>query len=178
MPPLPTSRDVTLVADAEVPSSLLNNLQDCIVGGKHGAKTKTLAAATANANATSGFQYAATAGSGNDELWESLASTDETVVVPLNLDVGDRLVSVKAWVQAVGGTVSIRLYKEDLSNGTETQLGSTATSSGTTRQALTVTPTAPGEVVASGFKYWLAVLAVTTTSAKRFWGGEMVYEHP
>lgn len=36
---LPTSRDLTLAPGTQIPSSLLNNLQDAIIGGKHGPLT-------------------------------------------------------------------------------------------------------------------------------------------
>ena len=52
---LPLTRDITLASKTQIPSTLLNNLQDMIIGGKHGPKTKKISPSSYESQATHGF---------------------------------------------------------------------------------------------------------------------------
>lgn len=56
---LPTSRDVTCTAATKVSSALLNKLEDCIIGGRHGSITRVIPASAFRPAILLGSQWAA-----------------------------------------------------------------------------------------------------------------------
>lgn len=115
---LPTSRDLTFGTASKVTSAILNTLQDCIIGRKYPPTwwwRVPLGRAASEVNLTwdtvNGF-VKANPGPANFDL------------VPLLANVGDRITTIGARVlgTGAGGTVVIRLYRNNGDGTARTQL--------------------------------------------------------
>lgn len=171
---LPVSRNRTAVAGAEVSSDTVNDLQDGIIA-IHAPHTTQLAAPAGNAGTTNWtFAASESTTAGQGDYWLAQTSGGQFLSYALPVKVGDRIVSASAWLLDSTFAMEVKLWKIDMTTGTQTQVGSTSTSAGnTTRQKKTVTPSSP-EVVAAGFMYKLTVKSGSTPANQRCQGAEMV----
>ncbi len=92
---LPTSRDITLASKTVIPSTLLNNIQDMIVGRKHGLQTLVIPtpAAMAERGATGSGSALDTEFGIGDARWRLAAGDATTLAYPIMLPVGTRIIA-------------------------------------------------------------------------------------
>ncbi len=182
MSSLPLARNETVAADGVISSTLLNDIQDCIVGAKHGSIVKRIGAAEMNCSDASLFTPL-------DMAFELAASTgSQTVMADLGLPVGARVTLVKviclctaatagaitaAWKKAthlVGAAVGAVVPVDVVA-----AVGSAATAN--VVLAVTLTPASP---VVIGANEVHAVSMVLSNSAgnKLVFAVEVTYEKP
>lgn len=99
---LPTTRDQTIASAGVIPSSVLNDLQDCIVGAKHPSIAHWQAVAGGTAAANSPFNAASRGYLCSVNTNVSTGVTDIPVMAPR---VGTRITGFKFW-STVPGTSS------------------------------------------------------------------------
>lgn len=110
---LPTTRDETAVAAAQVKSAMLNNIQDCIVGGKHGSITRVIPISCGQA------QYTATPPSVATDFYINAngdyAGRTGKVVVGIPCLIGERVTAIRVTAKDVDGTHKFygRLFVRD-----------------------------------------------------------------
>lgn len=136
MSPLPFSRDQNAAAGFAIPANLGNNLQDMIVGGRHGEKILMFPAIAGEASigtwTRNGFFVNATAGGSAFDL-------------ALDLPRLSRILAVDIYYRRVGGTLTFDLLKVALS-GTPFTEGTTVMATdnaGTIDTKITFTPGTP-----------------------------------
>lgn len=122
---LPDSRNTTYAADSQVLSADLNDIQDCIVEGKHGARTHFLSAARAIFNGS-----AAEIDIGAELIWLSSGIINGYCPIPAKL--GDRVTAVEVYVEDSGAvTVTAKLYLVNVTDGSVTPVDVTPVTAGT-----------------------------------------------
>lgn len=122
---LPLTRDETLIAGSQVKSSLLNKLQDMIVGGKHGAIDIPIGGAAFVINPPG------TGALNNAGLW-TFSTAPNILTAPLLLPVGAVLNTLTLGFNRNGaGTITSRTYKRNVLTGANSVIDTTAISAGT-----------------------------------------------
>jgi hypothetical protein len=164
---LPTSRDVTFVANSVIPSATLNAIQDQIIA-LCAAREVMVPPSAGQGQGGVTFDPTTPAPDHGAGMWSGSASAG-AVHFPLELAIGERLRSVKAWVIDQDGTnqLTLRVFKTELTTTTDTELGNDSSSgSSATVQGLEVSGLT--EVVTTGFVYTAVVdfrSTATTSSA-------------
>lgn len=183
---LPSSRNRTYVASDPVRSQDLNDMQDCIIGKKHGTRTMILPAASGipvDASAVlAGWNFVRSVG-GSANYWNSPAS-GESVIFPIPLDIGCRILAVRARIQDTTGshTVSMKLHKNvisgsDLNTGSS-QVGATQTSAGN-GNVQTLTLSGLTETIATLVNYCVHLVSDDgTTTTHKVAAVEIDYDTP
>lgn len=177
---LPASRNRTYAPNSPVRSADLNDIQDNIVGGKHGDKILTIAATAGEVATAAGGAWNLAAGFGVvGHAWVSPSLANLSVSFSLPLHIGDRIKSVRALVKdtAGGHTLDMQLVKST-STFTQTQIGTTQTSAGDgSDQTLSVSGLTA--TIASGNFYYVVVgNNDTTVTTHRIYGVEVTYDRP
>lgn len=176
--PLPTSREQTFGPSQLVPSSVLNAIQDAIIGVNddllaHIAEALTYLVSPAHMQKVEPGDDDGTVFNATPAYWTNAGAIFQ-MLMPIDAFVGQRITSVTARIKDTGSTVSFAVYKLSLVDGTRTQLGSTQTSAGTTTdQALAVTGLT--EAVADDTAYYAVITAPTNG---RIYGGKYVADRP
>lgn len=155
---LPTSRDENLVALAKVKSSLLNNLQDCIVGGKHGSIVKVVGATAMHRKGDSSSPAA------TDFFLNAngdLAGRTGSILCPVPVfHLGEKLTAVKVYGKDVDVThkFKIELFERDIVAGTRASKSNNVASSGSgAGQAVSLTGIAANLLTADGKRLELEI---------------------
>ncbi len=147
---LPLTRDITLASGTQIPSTLLNNLQDMIIGGKSGPRTLVIPAAMiAQENATYLLN--------NNTLRFSASANSDC---PVLLNTGDRITSYSIVTR---NSIAADKINFSLAKSAETVLtfldGVTATdTSGAGLHTDTIILATP-EIVATGESYIMTAQA-------------------
>jgi hypothetical protein len=149
---LPGSRDITLASGTQIPSTLLNNLQDMIIGSKHPTRIIQL-------NKGLGFGVGA------------FRETPETIISPaaasplsagfsIPLHIGDRILSMDFWAtDGAGGSETLQVAFGEIDHATavltfpKNGVSTTSNNSGTT-QKLNVNMVGNEITIASGKSYF------------------------
>jgi hypothetical protein len=156
---LPTSRSITINDRDPIPASILNLLQDTIIGAKHPELELEYA--------HSMFTFAS--GWVNNNSGATLAATSPGAVAycGLELPVGDRLITVK-WGYEIfaAGTFQMRLYRQKLDGSALPELITPA--SGTTSDSVVAANgktniVTYNHVIADDYTYFLQVDASAAT---------------
>lgn len=106
---LPSSRDITLATGTQIPSTLLNTLQDMIIGDKHGPKTIQI-----------GIGLSAGSGSASAALYVLVITGSVATTMSIPLHIGDRIISADVWIQddtGVNETVTASIAELDHATG-------------------------------------------------------------
>lgn len=119
---LPTTRDVTMAPGSQIPSTLLNNLQDMIIGGKHGALRQTRGIGSMMSQAS---EFISTSSGPNIS-----ASTGQHSAGNVEAFVGHRIQEYWGYgeVQSGGDTFKVELRFMPSTTTTTTVVGSKQTS--------------------------------------------------
>ena len=171
--PLPTSRDVTLAPNSQVPSSLLNNLQDQVIAMR--GERRHLVSAMAGRAEIEGDVLIGGVGSTSFYLYNNVAGA-RRVMLPVPVKAAERIKSWKAHVYSgTSQTIDARLIATRATDGQE-QLGEsyvTSTASGyRSIDKAYGTPT----VAAAGIFYLVEV--VLNNINQRLYGLELVTDWP
>lgn len=110
--------------------------------------------------------WACTGGAGALVLW-----------YPVPLLVGERIKTIRARVlDVIGSTVTLRLFKTDIANNSQSQVGATITSDNSgTRQTLTLSGLT--ETITTGFQYLIAITAAAASNQESS-GIELDFDWP
>lgn len=170
---LPTSRDITLSAgSSQVPSALLNNLQDAVVGNKHGTLTLIVpgsAFVRSNSGGANTYSVASLISNGADA---------PDMLAPIVLPVGKRITSVRFFVKdgAAGPTKwTVRMLKATLYDAVVSGIGGIVISAGTgVDQTLTLGSAGlPHVVLGAGVRYVLSAIMSTGIASSVIYGAEI-----
>lgn len=161
---LPNSRDLTLDGSTPIPSSLINKLQDCVVGGKHPEFEHGMHG--------SGFQPTG-ASTYNGSLW-NVAAGGDTFYMPIDVRVGDTITHVQGGYLrgTVASQISTALVRKPLNGGAAATIASVLDN--TADGAFHVADVANiNHVVESGYGYALYVTfdANAATNGAKHVGG-------
>lgn len=118
---LPTSRDQTVTNASPVPSALLNNLQDQIIGNKHPQLELDIDASKGRPDNNAGGSY------NPNGYWSTFVGAG-TVRIPIEVPVGKRIVSVECFysINGTGAGLTPRLRRQNHAAGTITSVVSGA----------------------------------------------------
>jgi hypothetical protein len=168
---LPTSRDLTVVDGAsKVDASLLNNIQDCIIGGKHGSIVVPLHCSIFHPSQWTGTPTQV--GNGAVTYWWTSGGT-AYYLASLRVPVGSRITRVRAFTQsAAGSACELELYRYSTA-GVRTQIGATITGALGLGPA-TLDLTGLNETVAANVSYAMEVEVGGTD--ERLYMAEYTYE--
>lgn len=186
---LPTSRDVTFAPGSQIPSSVLNNIQDNIIGAKHGDVTRYIPIPIIQTTGTSPslgdfFGNITTPISSNSPYYTAAgtgAVPDGRIAVPLPISIGDRIKQIDAFVyDNAGGSVNIALTKHLLTGvppGTTSSIGGTTVSgSTTTLQKLSILSLT--EVAVADTIYHFNCLIDGSHPSLRFYAATVTFDRP
>jgi hypothetical protein len=154
---LPSSRNRTYAADSPVRSADLNDLQDCIVDGKHGDRTLIFGAAAFNVQTAVANWATATVPQRDEGQWSFAAAAAGRIVAPVILPVGTRIRTVTWHFDKNSQAAALTMYLRKRTGTTTTDLSTTAdVSSGANPTSVTVTPNYTMEAL---YQVWLEVFA-------------------
>lgn len=187
---LPTSRDTTYAANAQVKSADLNDIQDWLIAalaGKQAGQRKKVINPTVGMSSLASWVYnppGATAA-----YWELAASTGPAVmIVPIPHVVGERIIQLEVLVSAaaVVTNVTASLRKVVGAAGGTFPSAAEATivaaqnmpSAVATMQKIIVTPTGPGYVTVVDEWYFLRVTGANSAGAKELMRVDYIYDVP
>ena len=174
---LPISRNTTYANGVPVEAADLNDLQDAIIGGKHGEKVLHIPAAAMAPYYTADLVFKA-------DNWESTGAGPESAYIPITLSEGDRILSIRIFVYAVGTEANSILYSAevDLVAGSSSAVdeGGGAQGSGAGPAYLPIDFAAGSGnlplTISADKSYYLAVRLYTVAS--RVYHAEVTYDHP
>lgn len=130
---LPFSRNITLSPSDPVPSSLLNDLQDSIVGSKHANHEIPIAACDFTPESGS------SANLGSNGQWSFSAVS--TLVAPCRVRAQERINSILFEYNRGGaGTIVVSLVKRIAGSGVVTVVSTASITTGTGLATTTITP--------------------------------------
>ena len=109
---LPRSRNTTYAPGVDIKSADLNDLQDAVIAGKHGARRLMIPPSTMRP--LSGAEYIST------HRWRGVG-TASIVNADLPLSLGDHLRGITVHGRTTGGRMSMRLIERSLELDTDTQ---------------------------------------------------------
>ena len=143
---LPASRNTTYAAGSQIKSTDLNDLQDCVINGKHGLATRLIAAL--------GGQSSTTAGTVPGSTSVRTGASGGTYYRQFDIDVGKRIVNVRVRLKDNAGTTCTVALMRDV-DGTQTSISAVGTSAGTNVYQ-TLTASAINHTVTTGGQYAFA----------------------
>lgn len=181
---LPISRNTTYVAGvSQVKSADLNDLQDKVIelyaDGPHATRTRKVSwsagaedpeQGTVSECWNAGPAYVAASGGGSVRGW----------YMPIALEVGERLLAVRAWVRSDNDDLMwMDVFRSD-GDGSTTQLGTTQeTSTGAGAQDVMLEVSGLTEVVGSGpTAYVVGLTPTSATGDLRLYHIEIDYDRP
>jgi len=162
---LPVTRDITAAADVQIPSTLLNNLQDAVVGAKHGSITKFFPITNPGVTAT----------------WDdqSVKGLDTTIKpqCDITLPEGTRITALIPYVTVANGdSIQIQLVEQTYATGS-TAIDSDAPTSSTSNgyEGVPFTTALP-YIVPAGKR--VTLFFNTQHADHKCWGAAVTYEKP
>lgn len=178
---LPTSRDATVSAGTSVPSALINNLQDHVIGlwaGDHGVRQKFSSALAAGQESGGAWTQASFG-------WEATANTGtaKKLWIPLELPVGSRITTCTVigvqFSAGAGDGVICTLVTLDLASPAAAPVDKSAAYHFTgTVVAGVVNPTV-AEVIDATHAWFMQVeTEVNTGPLRQVYGVQVSYDHP
>src|SRR5574343_695720 len=110
---LPLSRNTNYAAASQIKSADLNDIQDCLIGDKHGSRVLNIDAAMAMGVSSNWGYTSLNLGLAYDPQWyHSVAVADEELIIPVPLGIGDRISAVTCYLFAgASGILKAQLYK-------------------------------------------------------------------
>lgn len=167
---LPISRNTTYTPASPVKSADLNDLQDCIVGNKHGVRTLTVLGDAFNPD---GGTFAGFGSTGRN-VWTFAGPPNDRVSAWVPLHAGDRILTV-TWFFNKAGAAALMIFDVDTKNNTTvTNRDSLADASAGAAQISV--PRAIGYTLAVGDGARLRVQG--TNALHRFSHAIVSYDHP
>lgn len=165
---LPTSRDATFTASSPVLSTVLNNVQDQIIGMKHPTRPLNFGAAAWQAKSGGGGAL----GAGQ---WSFSSTTELVCDLSGSIPEGDRLITVTwSYNRGGAGNVRLRLKERDLTTPGAAEasvVAETVVASGT---GLTTNPITYNYTFKAGFAVWLEVQC--DNAANVFLGAHLTHD--
>ena len=168
---LPLSRGITVVSGGQIPSTLLNSLQDSIIGGKHGPKTLQISVAGIEGDAVTTYSFA-------DGAYIVPASRNLDIAVPLHES--DRIISYGIQsenITAAADFITFSLHKSATRFGAAVEGFPTTTVSGIGIHKDIFTLTTP-ETIATDFRYFIVCQAAANAGDMRLNTFFVTYDRP
>lgn len=162
---LPLSRNTTYTTSSPPKSVDLNDIQDCIVGAKHGDRELIIPAHTAYPDGS----WALVQGFGLQA-----AGSTTMLYFPIALAVGSRIKSATFYYHRIGGTLTFAVWRGALATADDTPLASTSVATGV---GLASAPLAAiDHTMLTGNVYY----ATTESGAAgdTFYAVSVIYDHP
>ena len=167
---LPSSRDITLAQGTQIPSTLLNNLQDMIIGGKTGPE---VVAIPGSAGVPAGASPDPVNPSGDifGSRWDITVGQFMEITFPVTVAPGDRITDFRGFgeILTAADQFSVQLLKRDASVATGSSIGVII---GTTNLSPTTVgfkkvgqAVSPAEVVVADTSYWIYMTVIGTAGA-------------
>jgi hypothetical protein len=164
---LPLSRDITAVGGSAIPSNLANNVQDMIVGGRHGSE-EWLFPATGGLEAIGAWSY--------NGLYVSASGAAQVLDLSLGkLPVGARITAANIYHRRFGGSLTFSLNVADLT-GTfnENSHFFVSVSAGTADAVTNHVLVTPVVLPATSFAY---IRFTSGANLDRFYGIGITFDH-
>lgn len=174
---LPTGRNTTYAAGVQVKAADLNDVQDCLIGGKCGEVRLELGAGM---GVSAYWTLTSCLPPTGADFWLAPATSDVAVSFTLPLRVGDRIRAVYAYVQDTtgGNKVTLRVGKQTMTSDACAEVGTADQSAGdASKQTLAVGSLT--ETITAGVAYVATIETDSaTTTTDKVWGVAVVYDHP
>lgn len=153
---LPLTRDITLALGTQIPSTLLNTLQDMIIGGKHGPKTIAIPGAAGDPGPSAAVMPTSDV---FGSRWTIATTQIGEIFYPVTVAIGDRITDFRAFgeIQNAGDTFSVTLLKRAGTTSTAVLISSIIVSPSTVAFHKVGAPVSPGEVVVADTSYYIYV---------------------
>jgi hypothetical protein len=171
---LPTSRNTTYAPGSQVKSADLTDIQDCIIGRKHGDLVFNISPLGGhNGSGSAGIGATGGAGGADTDYYVVGAGSSSEWFVSIPLVVGDRIKTMTFWHQRGGGAMKFDLRKKVLATGADESVASVSVAAGTTYTSSTL---AVNYTLVATEGYYLRWTAGTSTD---FWHHcQGIYDHP
>ena len=160
---LPTSRNTTYAVGVEIESADLNDLQDMIIGGKHGSVVRQIAGHVIAASGS----FVATAG--------GYSVGDVIGMIDLPTQTGEIITAVTVYLKDSGTVYTYQLKELVMTTEAVTAMSDIMTSSGGSANQSLAATTVVATATAAGTRYFLEV--DTGSATARTYGVEYTVEH-